>query len=269
MGKEYHGSIQLASKGLFNEGFTDGIVKVDPWGTEDERLLISPSLDFEETLDTLCRRCTNLKDILIEPGDLVLPDRRHLFFYMRCLSYGGEYSFSTKCTECGQKFKHVMDLEKDLDVKYADDNDLKEDLGLLPEESLTEPFSFVLPITGKSLSWRMLRGKDEHAVKRYVKRQKQRGQVSDRPDYQYRLALRVVSLDGVNLNIGDAMDLVRSLRGKDALAFRQEIRAVNFGIIDEFEVKCKECGYPNDVALPMDQTFFRPEGRVTKQKSAG
>ena len=41
MGKEYIGELQVASKGLlYDEKFPSGKLHVEPWGTQEERLLI-------------------------------------------------------------------------------------------------------------------------------------------------------------------------------------------------------------------------------------
>jgi hypothetical protein len=84
----------------------------------------------------------------------------------------------------------------------------------------------------------------------------------ERHDYIYRAALRVVTVDGEEVDIAEAQHLVKSLRGKDALAFRQAVERVNFGIDPEVEAPCQYCGYPNDLILPMDKSFFRPERSV-------
>jgi hypothetical protein len=265
MGKEYAGDLVLASKGIFyKDALSDGVITVEPWGSEEERLLVSPNIDFNETLDRLIKRLTNCP---IPPSELLLVDRHHIFLYMRCLSYGGEYSISFKCESCGNKVSHDMDLEKDLDVRYADDPDLLVSLNMKKGERLSEPFRFTLPIQKKVIGWRMLRGKDEDSVKKYVRRiaskAKLKKEDDERPDYIYRSALRVVEFDGHEVSeLTEAMDIIKSLRGKDSLAFRQEIEAVDFGIDTELVVSCRSCGYPNELMMPLDKTFFRPRTRV-------
>jgi len=262
MGKEFHGQLQLVSKGLFYEDqLPSGIVNCEPWGKVEEQRFLSPSVPFEDTLDFVIKTLTDCK---VPPDDLLLADRQQLFLFMRCLTYGGEYSFSYKCQNCPEKGRHHMDLEKDLSVTYADDPELLAELGM---ESLEEPFTFELPIQGKCVAWRMLRGADEKSVERWKLKQKQKKRKSgfDSSDVIYRLARRIVSVDGESLDILESMEFIRSLRGKDSLAISQEIQAMSFGVDTEIDdVRCAECGYPNDLILPMDKTFFRPEGRVAK-----
>jgi len=261
VGKEYHGELVLASKGFFyDEKLKDGTVHVTPWGTQDERLLISPSINFTDTVTRLIKRCTDLE---MDPVDLLLVDRWHLFLYMRCLSYGGDYSFNYRCEECGEKMRHTMDLEKDLEVTYADDEHLLE---ALETPLLEEPFSLHFPVNDKTIRWRMLRGRDEIAVDKYVKRMRQSSRKSlpkgEDPGYAYRLARRIVEIDGEEPSISDALGLIESLRGKDALAIRQAIRSVDFGVEQDLHPICDNCGWENEVSLPLDKTFFLPERRV-------
>lgn len=270
MPTEYHGKVQIASKGFFYEGAlaeNDGFVNVNPWGTTEERLLASPSLTFTETIDKLIKNCT---DCPLDPGELLLVDRWHLFMFMRCTSYGGDYSFPYKCSQCGSKEHHKMDLEKDLDVIYPDDPTLLKELGLHKEHRLEEPFEFILPVQGKTIKWRMMRGKDEHNIARYVTRIKNRrnqtGGSTNESDiaYIYRQALRIVAIDNVmDPPITDCIELIESLKGKDSLEWRNQTSSMNIGIEDTLYLKCSNCGWENESTLPVDKTFFRPAKRTS------
>lgn len=264
MGKEYAGEIQLPSKGHFYNVDWDGIVNVEPWSTKEEQLLVSPNINFTETLSRLITRLT---DCPVPPDDLLLIDRQMLFIYMRCLSYGSEYSFSYRCEHCDERVDHSMDLEKDLDVTYIDDPEFLELIDVDDVELLSEPFDLRLPLQEKVIGWRMLRGSDERAVDKFIRRmakgmRKSGAAKDERGDYIYRAALRICTVDGVNVDIRHAIEQVESLRGKDSLAFRQAIEAMSFGINPELEVNCRSCGYLNEVFMPLDKEFFRPKRRV-------
>jgi hypothetical protein len=267
MGKEYAGELQLASKGHFyGDAFPDGIMHVEPWGTEEERLLVSPNVNHHESLDRLITRLT---DCPLPPGDLLLVDRQHVFFYMRCLSYGGDYTYNYQCENesCGEKATQDIDLEK-LDVTYVDSQELLEAMGVEGVDQIEEPFRFKLPIQEKEVAWRMLRGKDEREVDKYVRRMTKKARKGasrdERSDYIYRLALRISEVDGQKMAISDSMEFVRSLKGKDALAIRQEIEVVDFGIDTELTPTCPHCGFENEIILPRHKSFFRPKRRVAQ-----
>ena len=186
-----------------------------------------------------------------------------MFIYMRCLSYGGDYTFSFRCEDCNEKVEHDMDLEHDLNVVYVDDRAFLESLDLDDVSQLTEPFELMLPIQQRSVGWRLLRGKDERAVDKHVRRMVKGNKAKrsdERSDHVFRAALRIEQIDGRRPeSIVEAIETIESLKGKDSLAFRQAIEAVSFGIDPELEVTCRNCGYPNDVFLPLDKSFFRPK----------
>ena len=262
MGLEFHGKLQLASKGvLYDNRIPDGYLHVNPWSTQEERLLSSPSIPFTEMLNRLIKKCT---DCPIDPGDLLLADRWHLFLYMRCLSYGGSYSFDYKCTDCHQKQRHDMDLEKDLDVVYADDEEMLAELGV---ESLVEPFELKLPAKGVTIKWRMLRSKDDAAADKYAVEVRSRARRSiakgEDPSYSYRLARRIVEIDGQTPTITDALAFVDTLTGVDSLEFRRALNGIRFGVVEEIKATCENCGWENEVSMPLDKSFFLPERRAT------
>jgi hypothetical protein len=263
VGKEYHGEIQLASKGQFYEGgIPNGILHVEPWGTKEERIILSANLPFEDKLDRIIKNCT---DCPISPSELVNADRQHLLFYIRCLSYGGDYSFSFKCEECSEKSAGSLDLEKDLDVIYLDDSIILGKLGVSSLSDVIEPFTVDFDLLGKSCSWRMLRGKDEQEIDKYVRRVKKRSAklgttLDEEVEDLYRQAIRIVKIDDEPVsNIEDAIELINALKGKDVLALHRSIASLNIGIDPEIEIKCTNCGYLNEMALPRDKSFFRPE----------
>lgn len=242
MGKEYNGQLILASKGMYYNGkVPDGIVNVEAWSTKDERLLFNRNTSFTDNLDRLIKNCTDLK---ITPDELILADKTQIFFYMRCLAYGGDYSFDFRCSNCDKKAIHNMDLEKDLVVDYATDD-------------MQEPFETKL--SQHTITWKLLRGSDEKEVEKHVKRLRAKGSKEDDPGYIYRLATRLVTINNLPAdNIVESMDFIEKLRGRDVLTIRQSIDSVRIGINPEIEVDCNHCGYPNDINLPMDKSFFRP-----------
>jgi hypothetical protein len=79
------------------------------------------------------------------------------------------------------------------------------------------------------------------------------------PGYAYRLATRIVAIDDTEPTISDAMELIESLKGKDSLALRQAIFAVSIGVNQELRPICDACGWENEITMPLDKTFFRPE----------
>jgi len=258
MGKEYEGTLVFASKGIFyDDALPGGKIQVEPWSSQEERLILSPNVDYETTLDRLVKRCT---DCSIPPEDLLLSDRQQLFFFMRNLSYGGDYRCSFRCKECSATNTEVINLEDKLKTINVDDPEFLLDAGYDSVDQVTEPFTLELEKLGVIVEWNQLRGKDERAVESYVKKQrkKKRG-TKEREDYIYRLALRISSVDGEAVDILEAVRLVESMKGKDILAFRRAVEKMSIGLDPEIELTC-ECGFENEIILPMDKSFFLPPG---------
>lgn len=260
MSKEYNSTVTLPSRGVLYDGkVPDGTVTVEPWSTKEERILASPSVPFSSALDKLIQKCT---DIEMSPSDLLLVDRWFLFIWMRCISYGGDYSFQYKCDSCGEQQTHFMNLEKDLDVVYSDDEEMLAAAGLT---ELREPFELTFPVNEHTIGWRMLRGADETRVDKYVKQLRRRKSFVDTDDsgYLYRAALRIETIDGNKTDVVSALKFIEDLRGRDSLAFREAIDSVSVGIRPDLFITCK-CGWENEITIPLDKTFFRP-GRRSAQ----
>jgi hypothetical protein len=267
VGKDYTQKFILASKGVFyGDAMPGGVLNMEAWGTPEERILQSPSLTMGETINRLIKRLT---DCPIDPEELILQDRAHFFQGLRCLSIGSSYSFNYKCTEssCDKKNRHHMDLEKDLHVTYADDEDLLVSLGV---SRLEEPFLTDLPGKEVTVGWNLLRGKDERAIDEFVSRERsrtasrRRGPANDRRDdedisYEYRVARRIISIDGDEISLPDALAFVKSLKGDDSLALRRAVLDIELGIDPVVYPVCVHCGWENEIILPTDKSFFLPE----------
>lgn len=243
---EYQRELVLASRGKpYGEKLPDGTLTLEAWSTKIERMLLNDSISFEKRIDSLITSCTDIKDKSIDVDDLVLVDKQHIFFVIRCMSVGSDYMFSFPCSSCGKKATVTIDLDKKLDVVYIDENDDMQ-------------FEVELPICKDTIGWRLLTGKDERSITKFVKRSKKRGGTDSDPAYLFRAALRITSINGkADLELTEIMDYLDKLRGRDAVTFRESIVTVDIGVDPEIEAKCNWCHYVNDVMLPMDKNFFR------------
>jgi hypothetical protein len=249
----YEGQVVLASKGKFyGDQVPEGVVNCNAWDATIEKKLLSRSVPFNQSLDYLLKTCTDLK---LDPADLILADRSQLLFYIRCLSVGTGYRFDFQCKNCDKKSVVTdVDLERDLSVDYVTDDTI-------------EPFECALPVSGKTIRWRLLRGRDERATDKYVTRMRSRG-IKDEDGTFHRMASRVVSIGDNPItenNFLEALNFVSKLKGKDNLAFIQAIESIEIGVNPEITRDCTHCGYPNELMLPVDKSFFRPIARVAAE----
>lgn len=261
----YLSQIRLGSNGKLYDGkIPDGILLCEPWTTTEEMLLNS-GINSHILLDKLIANCCSLPEGL-SPEDLTNHDRFHIFFHLRNISYPKPYTFSFKCSECNEKASATINLMTDLEIRYLGQecilDAMGEPTGKFREVAFSEPVDLVLP-NGDTVSWRYLRGKDEKLIEQYEKRIRSKNPNAPADaGYQYRMALRLVQINGKDTGIVDAMEYVTDrtrFRAQDSLALRDDFEAKAHGIIPRIEPKCNHCQYPNGpFNLPLDESFFRP-----------
>ena len=219
-------------------------------GTKEEKLfsagIQSGSLIISSIFES-CLKCP------IDPQDLILGDRMFILLQIRSVSYGRTYEYPFKCEECQKKSYGALDLDS-IPLRHPA-NDVQ-----------SSSFTIKLPILGNSLTLRLLTGRDEEKIQRYVKQitARTRGKGAS-VEYIYRLARRVEAIDGSEVGIREAMEFVESLKGQDSLHLRDEL--VNHDVGPELEVSpdCQHCGFPNGpFAMPFEAEFFRPRRRSAR-----
>jgi hypothetical protein len=259
----YLSQINLGSNGKLYDGkIPDGILLCEPWTTQEEMLLNS-GINAHILLDKLIHNCCRLPEGLL-PEDLTNHDRFQVFFHLRNISYPKPYHFAFKCSECGEKANATLNLMTDLETRHLGREPVLDGQGEpLPgqfrEVPFAEPVALPLP-SGTVVAWRYLRGKDEKLIEQYEKRVRSKNpNAPSDAGYQYRMALRFAQIDGVDVDIGAAMEFVSKLRAPESLALREDFDQKAHGIIPRVEPKCNHCQYPNGpFALPLDESFFRP-----------
>lgn len=181
----------------------------------------------------------------VDVMELLIGDRTFALIQLRRLTYGDEYAFKVNCPACQTRFEWEENLG-DLEVRYLED----------PGQAAPDHvFSFTFPKTGRTIKWRLLRGKDE---------QKLAAARRDNPDglVTFSMLLRTVEIEGekaVNRRFFD------ELPGSDAAAFRAEVQAKECGVETTVVVDCPECGGSFDLDLPIGPDFFLPRKKARGQ----
>lgn len=252
MAEAYLKEVQLPSKGKFYNGeIPDGTVSIEPMGTKEEKLFSAGPQSGTKVIEKIFDSCVVCP---IDHKDLVLGDRMYLLLQIRSVSYGRTYEYPFKCDDCKKKSYGYIDLDN-ISVRH-------------PKEGDADPsrFSVKLPILGNELGLRLLTGRDEDKIQRYVQQinARTRGQ-SNTVEYIYRLARRIDSIDGKEIGIREAMEFVEGLKGEDSLHLRDEIADHDIGPELEVEPDCQHCGFPNGpLPLPFEAEFFRPRRRRSR-----
>lgn len=255
--------VQLPSKGKpYGGAIPNGNVTVFSMKTTEEKLFggISKRMDFENVIDTLIRRCSNIPESL-KSEELYIGDRVFLMLNIRAASYGANYTFQIQCPNCRARWDHTMDLTKDLDIR-----DLSEDW--------QDPFELELPQSRDVVSLRLFRGTDERAIITYVDRANKKVNLKTigDPGYTYRLALHLVGMkshsnpeNNFDTDLcelpgslfANAQAYIENLSAQDSSAVREEIDNRTPGVNLQMDVSCPKCAHDFELALPMSADFFR------------
>ncbi len=240
--------LTLPSEGrLYGDAIPGGVIKYSPMTAKEEKLLAGAKGNAGGVLDAVLASC--LPGLPIPVGQLLMNDRFFILIMLRAMSYGEKYQFSITCSECNTRFKHEVILPGDFPIRTLD-------------EGQNEPFEVSLPINGKTVLFRLLRGDDEKAIQRFADQQYAKGKPEGDPSYTYRLARHVVNIDGeeydLNRDMVKAVRFIESLIGKDSLALRNAIDDVDCGIDVSLEIQCPRCDFFIETSMPMTSEFFRP-----------
>ena len=274
---EHLSEIHLGSNGyLYDGAIPEGRLLCRPWSSSEEMLLNS-SVNAHVLIDKLIAQTCELPSGL-KPEDLTVHDRFQIFVHGRNISYSRPYQFTYRCEECDGKASATIDLRKDLDIRYLGRAFHKDPLTGEPVKEQDgslhyTPFDFEYPVTvelplsGHTISWRFLTGKDEKATDTYERKVRAKNpHIIGDPTYHYSLALRIVEIDGKKLSFAEALDFVRrkdSIVGDDSLVLRDSFDDNAHGYTMLINPTCNLCGWEHtDLPLPMSRSFFRPAAKV-------
>jgi len=239
-------SVKLPSLGItYGDKLKDGLISLYPIRAFEEKLLMGMRGSGLDRINALLKSCIASD---IDPLDLLVTDRLFILAYLKIISYGPNTKISVTCTKesCKSKFDKVVDLEKELDVKYL-------------SEVFKEPFSVILPVSGEVVELRLIRGSDELRLSRLNENFKRsNNKLTVNPIYIYQLIAPIVSVNGEKLSDEELFSWCENLIGRDSQTLQQELLRWDSGISTEFSVTCANCGTEMMVELPTD-TFFRPE----------
>jgi hypothetical protein len=246
-------SVPLPSRGqvypidhpLYNEQYID----IKCMTANEENLLSSQALIKNGTvLSKLLESCILNKTL--NPDSMLTGDRNAVFMALRMSGYGIDYEVKISCPECSEDFEHVFDLSK-IEIKP---------LTIAPMEPGVNMFSFRLPVSGKTVIFKLLTGADELALSRASKgRKKISSQVES--GVTDRLQQAILSIDGVR----DPQKLVHAVKNMvvgDSRAIRKYMDEVEPGMVMKQDVICPLCNEESEVRVPFALTFFWPDASL-------
>jgi hypothetical protein len=236
-------SIELPSKGLlYPEGsaLASGKVEMKYMTAKEEDILTNQNYIKNGTvIDRL------LKSLIITEGvnynQLLVGDKNAIMFAARVLSYGKDYTFSRG------GINHTVDLSE-LELKYLDESLVKE---------RENKFSFALPTTGNTVTFKLLTHSDETSIERELTGLKKINKNSS-PEVTTRLKKIITSVNGLSEQKDIRSFVDEYLLAKDARALRAEYQLINPDVKMVFNLKDEEGG-EEEVDLPIGLNFFWPD----------
>jgi len=257
----YEGTTRLPCAVCYDDPVLNGDLQLLALGTGEMKIFSATNMEAQAKLNRLARSNVINWPTDFNPMDLKIPDRFALLLDLRVLSWGPEYEFFYKCSDCDKKTIGLRPFVDDRTIFTL--RDLEKDV--LGTDDARYPFITELP-NGKVVEWGLLSGSDDQAIRKYgeqsLRRLKpqQRTQEGD-PEYSYRTARRIISLDqDSEVSLDEKVEFVESLRGMDELTLRSAFEDVRAGyrlIVDG--LPCEHCGWLNGpMRLPISDRFFRP-----------
>jgi len=236
--------IDLPSEGkLYSEEspLKDGKIEIKYMTAKEEDILTSQNLIQKGVvIDRLLDSLILTKGVKQE--DLVLGDKNAVMVAARILAYGPEY----ECEITNPKTNEVLNTTFNLaDCPFKK----------LPDGTTENKFETKLPISKKTITFKLLNGKEEKIIEDEIKASaKINSEV--KPELTTRLRHTITSVDGDDSQV-TINNFVHTLLARDSMYLRKEIRKVTPDI--ELEQEVEIGGESVKVDIPMTVGFFWPE----------
>jgi len=235
-------TVELPSKGLLypkDSPLASGKIEMKYMTAKEEDILTNQNYIRNGTvIDRLLKSLITTEGV--DYNSLLVGDKNAIMFAARVLSYGKDYSF----TYGGEN--QTVDLSK-LDLKYLDTELIKEG---------TNEFTFNLPHTDNSVTFKLLTHSDEKSIERELEGLKKINKNSS-PEVTTRLKRIITSVNG-SREQKDIRNFVDNfLLAKDARALRAEYTKINPDVNMKFSLNEEEGG--EEVDLPIGLNFFWPD----------
>lgn len=245
--------INLPSKGWFYaEGspLASGQLELKMMTAKEEDILTSPNLIqknlvLDKLLDSI------VVDKTIKTDEMLLCDRNAAFFAIRRLAYGDQYDANITCGRCGKETPVSIDLGKMENRPFEFEK--------FPQGE--NSFTFKLPFSGRTLSFKLLTKKDENNIEAELKGLEKVSK-EIRREITTRLAHIIIAVDGNAEKAVIRRFVNEELMSKDSLAFRTHLREFMPDIDTTFDFVCSNCQLERKEETPMGVSFFWPNTGV-------
>lgn len=248
-------TVTIPTRGLLTPSIPDGLVTQRCISVADKKYLAgTKAVDGDALVHGLIKRCVVVPE-QFDPLVLTPADMMFLLFKLRILSYGENYTFRTKCPECGKRIDVRVKLSE-LVVHHLPD-DYKDHL------------TVTLPNKGDTVYTKFLTIGDLEGIKKEVRRLKKKfPNMEGDPEVTLRIARMIERVELKEPNAAgdtilehpvDILQYVESLTDLDSIAIQSTVENIKVGIDPQVEYVCPECDEYIDVDLSFSGEFFRPK----------
>ena len=218
---------------------------------KDEDILTSQSLLKNGTaLEKLMQNI--LVDKRINPSSLLICDRSAILIAARATGYGKVYKTKVTCTSCRETSKIYFDITN-FETLEGDEATQKE-LGV--KVTADNTYTVKLPLTTVTAEFRLLTGADELAISKSLQKKRNANVLDGSFSTQFTRAIVALNTE-TDRNIIQQFALM--MPAADSRQLRAAIRSVtpNIDLSQGFE--CPECGYEQEMEVPITADFFWPD----------
>jgi len=245
--------VELPSKGLLypeDSALSSGKVEMKYMTAKEEDILTTQSyIKQGVVLDKLFRSLIvgNGEGKPVNYNELLIGDKNAIMIAARVLGYGKDYN-CTVTTPSGEQQEVVIDLTS------FDDKPLDESLYTKGINN----FEFLLPASGRKVTFKILSHKDNAAVETELKSVKKIKDGYGSKELTTRLIHAITSLDG-DEDRGKIRSFVKNqMLAIDSRALRDNMRKMGPDLDLSVELVDEETGEPFEISLPITANFFWP-----------
>lgn len=223
------------------------LVEIKAMTAQEEDILSSQALIRQGTVITqLIRSC--MIDKSVDVDQMLIGDRNALMISIRITGYGSSYKVDALCPSCSQKSSQDFDLGN-LEIKR---------LKIDPVSKGENLFEFKLPVTGKTVQFKFLTGRDENERSTLLDRSKKiTGGAGIERNITTKLEYHIISVEGIS-DRNAVSQFVSKMPARDSRSIRKYITENEPGMKMSVDMQCPHCGSVSEVALPIGANFFWP-----------
>jgi predicted RNA-binding Zn-ribbon protein involved in translation (DUF1610 family) len=245
--------ITLPSKGFFytkDNPLSNGTIELKyPTAREEDILtsknLLSKGLALDRFMESII-----LSEI--DYNTLLLGDKNGIMYASRILAYGPSYEVQVTCPSCGEINKNIVVDLNAVQTREFNFDDFTEG---------QQEFEFTLPKSKKKLVFKLLTHADEKKTDEELKSKKKKQITKVDTEITTRLKYAVIEIDGERSR-AIVTSFVENMFSQDSLALRREISRCTPDVDSSFDFECVECGYSDNMDIPLGISFFWPSGRL-------